>query len=105
MPELIGAYQREIANITTFWNSEWFNISSSKYLVFTVFCNRDFEMGIRWSVDDNLVVIDTDLEILTAMTMNTIQIPVKTRFAQLFVQNIASTPNNLQTQAFFFLDK
>lgn len=100
--EIKEIFQNNINNITTFWDSEWLNVSAVNYITFTAFSDKDYEMGIRWAVDDNYFVINTNLRTFSAGEMGTITISIESDFAQFFIQNISATPNILQTQGFFY---
>lgn len=102
MPEIDSVYQNEAAFAPLFWDSRWYNTGNSKDLSFTAYCNKNYILGVRWSVDDSYSVIEEESVSIVAGVSETFVSPVKSRFVQVFIKNIAATPSALQTQAFFF---
>ena len=102
MPEIDSVYQNEAAFAPAFWDSQWYNTSNSKDLSFTSFCSENYELGVRWSIDDTHSVIEEESVAILAGVSGTFISGVKSRFVQVFVKNIAVQPSQLQTQAFFF---
>jgi hypothetical protein len=104
MPELIEAYINDPVYPDPTYVTEWFNISSSQSLVFTAYCDQDFDMVIDWAVDSQYQIIDTDVKSQLGSDTGEFFIPVKTRFARFSVINIAASPSILRVQGFFFLN-
>ena len=82
--------------------SEWINLESSSYTVFTVFCSENCSLQINWAVDDQYQVIDSDSVNLIGGDTEEIVSLTKTRFVQYTVISIASNPCTLRLQAFFW---
>jgi hypothetical protein len=82
---------------------EWIDTRGFFEISFLSFCDQNHDVGIRWSVDVNHDVVDEEIIPVTTNT-NYINRPIKTRYIQFFIQNVASTPAVLRTQSFFFVD-
>ena len=103
--EIKELYKNDLTNNTTHWESEVINVVSSKYLTWTVYCDADYDIDIEWSVDPDFTnVIDSERKGLTGDNSETTQIPVKAQYVKFIIDNIASTPNHLISQGFFFTD-
>ena len=103
MPEIIEIYQYSPINNTTSWESEILNIVSARYITFTVFCSENYDITVEWSISEDFVnIIDTDNKSVTGGESGSLQIPVKAKYIRFRVDNIASTPNILCTQGFFW---
>lgn len=87
------------------YTSEWTNLESSSYTVFTVYCSEDCDIVVNWAVDNQFQIFDTDTVSLTGGTAEEIVLGTKASFAQYQVLNIASTPSDLKLQAWFYTDK
>jgi hypothetical protein len=102
MSEILEVYQNEPAYGLASWDSDWINVSSSKTLTFTAFSDQNYDIGIRYAVNETGVVIDTDVVSVLANNAYTFHVPVQNRFAQFFILNIAANPCILRTQGFFY---
>jgi hypothetical protein len=103
MPELIEVFNNEDAYTSTSWVSEWIDVASTNNLVFTTYCDQNYEVGVRWAVDNNYFVINEKIISVLANESYELFEPVTARFVQFFIQNIASTPAELRSQGFFYL--
>jgi hypothetical protein len=102
MPEILQVYNNDLTYAIATYDSDWINCTSSKILVWTVYNDKAFDMGVRWAVDDQFQVIDTDTISVLAGNTGELFFNVKARFVRFFVANIAVQPSILKTQGFFF---
>ena len=105
MPEEISLFQSEQIYISDNWTSEWLNVSRLSEILFTVYNDKTFDLGIRWAIDKNYFVIDEVVYLNLNNETKNIKINVKARFVQFYVENISALPCRLETQAFFYLDE
>lgn len=103
MPEIIELYQNTPVNTSINWESEIINVVSAKYITITVYCDQDYETDIQFSVTPDFInIIESEKEGLTGGNSKSYQIPTKAQYVKFIVDNIASTPNHLITQGFFW---
>ena len=105
MPEEISLYQSEPIYILNSWKSEWLNVSRLSEINFTVYNNKTFDVGLRWSIDNNYQVIEEVVYLALNNETKNISIPVIARFLQFYVENITSPPSILESCGFFYLDE
>lgn len=103
MPELLEVFNNDPNFGSTSYVSEWINCSNSQYVVWTVYNDQNFDMEVRYAVDDQYQVIRTDTKSIIGGQTGEIFADVISRFVQFVVVNIAATPNNLKTQGYFFI--
>jgi len=104
MPEITNVYQNSPAFSDAEWESPWNFLGDVSAVKFTVYCSENANFSLRWAVDNKFEVITTDTYTVTGGTEESILVPITSRFCQFVVNNIASTPCDLKTQAFFFED-
>ena len=102
MPEIDSVYQNDPAFAPLLWDSRWYNTGNSIDLSFTAYCDKAYKIGVRWAVDDTYSIIEEESVSILAGVSETFISPVKARFVQVFIKDIAASPSILQTQAFFF---
>jgi hypothetical protein len=84
MPELVEAFNNELAYGSPTWVSEWVNVSSSKLLAFSVFSDKDHTTIFEYAVDSNHDIIETDVRpVETGGDTKEYFLKVKTRFIRL----------------------
>ena len=102
MSEIIEIYQNIPIFTPLLSNSEWLNVSSAKYVTFTTWNDQTYDMGVRYAIDNQYVVVDTEVYTVLANASHTIYISTKYKFIQLYINNIGATPSALATQGFFY---
>ena len=103
MGEIIELYQDEQNNTETSWESEILNLVSAKYVTFTGYCSQDFDITLEWATTQDFNnIIDIDTTSALANNSKSLQIPVKAKYIKFKIENIASQPNRLITQGFFW---
>lgn len=103
MPEVNELYNYDPVNNTTSWESEIINMVSANNVTFTTYCDQDYDILIEWSITSDFGdIIDTDSTSVTGGNSESLQLLTKTRYARFKIQNIASTPNILVSQGFFW---
>ena len=104
MGEILELYNNDPAFAPLLWDSEWINVGNASLLILTGYCSENFDFGVRFSIDTVHDIIDEDTYSVLAFDSYTITSPVKSRFVQLYIKNIASSPSILRSQGFFVLD-
>ena len=99
--ELHDVFQNSPTFATTTWESKWLFLADISFLQYTVYCDQNCTMGIRWAVDNNHQVVYTETEPVIASVTSEIYTNIKARYRQFFVNSIASNPCILRTQAFY----
>lgn len=101
MPEVKELFNNNSTFPNLIYDSEWLNVSSSSILFFTAYSDVDFNIKIKWAVDDSYFAIGLSTIPILANNSHTLMTSVKARFAQFSVE-LSSVPALLQTQGFFF---
>ena len=102
MPELNQVFQNSPTYGNSSWVSDFIYLGDISTIKFTVYCDQNCDFGLRWAVDNQYQVITTDTNTLTGGAEESVMVPITSRYCQFFVNNIASNPCDLKTQAFFF---
>jgi hypothetical protein len=103
MPEIIEIFQCSPTNNSTSWVSEILNFVAVNYIIFTTYCDEDYDIKIEWSFTSDFInIIDIDSQSIIGGNSNSLRLPIKAKYARFTVENIAATPNRLCTQGFFF---
>jgi hypothetical protein len=105
MPEVDELYNSDPIFPSLNWTSEWLNSSSSTEVIFSANIDQNFEIGVRWAVDDSFQIIDEAVIAIIASSTGCINQAVKARFVQFFIQNIAASPSNFKSSGFFHTDR
>ena len=101
MSEITTVFQNSPSFNNPSFETEFIFLADINSVKYTVFCSADCEFGFRWAVDNQFQGIATDTYSLSAGTEQSILVPITARYCQFFVNNIASLPGDLKTQAFF----
>jgi hypothetical protein len=102
MPEIRELWNNDSVHASATWESEWLDVSSVLDLVFTGFVSQNYDIGIRWAIDNNFQPLAEEVFSVTGGDSYTFCKVVKFRKVQFFIRNIAVTPCILRSNGFFF---
>lgn len=101
MSELKEVFTYNPAYNSVIRETDFLNVSSAVSLTYTIKCSENCEYGFRWAINSEFDVIEEVNYTLTGGNVSTVFTPVKARYCQFYVKNIAATPCNLQCCGFF----
>ena len=101
MPEILDIFLNDTTYASTSRTSEWINISTATSLTYSVYCSENCDPEIKWSVDEDHQVIETNTYPLVGGTTVKVYTPIKFRYAQFNVTSIAANPTDLKVDFFF----
>lgn len=101
MPEIRELYQNTSNFNDNEWSSDWVFVGDISQVIFDVYCSQNCTFGIRWAIDDQFVTDFEDIKTLLATETLSMTVPIRTRYAQFYVNTFGSLPCTLRTQGLF----